>query len=250
MSHPLPRLFVAYARVSTAKQGRSGLGLEAQREAIDGYLRQRGGTLLHPVFVEVESGKRDENRPELTKARAKCQATGATLLIAKLDRLSRDAHFLLGLQKEGVAFVAADNPDVNEMTIGILAVVAQAEREMASRRTKEALAAAKRKREKDGLPSLGGVRTGQRAPTAEEARSGARKSAVKRQQKSSAHAHQLAPTINAALAQGVSLQGIARQLQAAEMPSPRGGAWTATAVRRVIAKLGLGTSSTNAAESP
>lgn len=234
MSHPLPRLFVAYARVSTAKQGRSGLGLEAQREAIDGYLRQRGGTLLHPVFVEVESGKRDENRPELTKARAKCQATGATLLIAKLDRLSRDAHFLLGLQKDGVTFVAADNPDVNEMTIGILAVVAQAERKMASQRTKEALSAAKARGTK-----LGGLRPGQRAPTAEEARSGAKISSAIRQRASLTHAHQLAPTINAALGRGVSLQGIARELQAAEMPSPRGGTWTATAVRRVIAKLGL-----------
>ena len=134
--------FVSYLRVSTAKQGRSGLGLEAQREAVRAFLAGRGWP---PVaeFVEIESGERDDNRPALDKAMRECRLHGATLVIAKLDRLSRDAHFLLGLQKGAVPFVCADMPDANEMTVGIMSVIAQAERKMISKRTREALAAAK-----------------------------------------------------------------------------------------------------------
>src|ERR671911_796243 len=133
--------FVAYYRVSTERQGRSGLGLEAQRKAVEDYLNGGRWQLL-AEFVEVESGKR-EDRPKLAEALALCRLHGATLVIAKLDRLSRDAHFLLGLQKAGVDFVAADMPDANKMTVGIMALVAQHEREMISERTKAALAAAK-----------------------------------------------------------------------------------------------------------
>ena len=133
--------FISYLRVSTAKQGASGLGLEAQRKAVDDYL-DGGRWKLRAEFVEIESGKRDD-RPELANALKACRAYKATLVIAKLDRLSRDAHFLLGLQKAGVKFVAVDIPEANEMVVGIMAVVAQAERKMISDRTKAALAAAK-----------------------------------------------------------------------------------------------------------
>src|ERR687889_688275 len=115
--------FVSYLRVSTDRQGRSGLGLEAQRKAVEDFLNG-GRWKLIAEFVEVESGKRDD-RPKLAEALALCRLHGATLVIAKLDRLSRDAHFLLGLQKAGVRFVAADMPEANEMVVSIMAVVAR-----------------------------------------------------------------------------------------------------------------------------
>ena len=131
--------FVSYLRVSTKRQGESGLGLEAQRAAVETFLNG-GSWQLVEEHVEVESGKDDHNRPALHKALEACKVYGATLVIAKLDRLSRDAHFLLGLQKAGVKFVAADMPEANEMVVGIMALVAQAERRMITERTKAALA--------------------------------------------------------------------------------------------------------------
>lgn len=133
--------FVSYLRVSTSGQGKSGLGLEAQREAVTQYLNGGDWQLLEEV-VEVESGRKD-GRPQLAKAIRLCQAVDATLVVAKFDRLSRDAHFLLGLQKAGIKFVAADNPQANELTVGILALVAQSEAQAISTRTKAALQAAK-----------------------------------------------------------------------------------------------------------
>src|SRR5262245_18540417 len=121
--------FVAYLRVSTAKQGRSGLGLEAQRESVRRFVADRGGRIIAPEYVEVETGKRND-RPELAKALKRCRTTGATLVVAKLDRLSRNAAFLMTLLRDsGVAFVAADLPEANTMTVGVMAVVAQHERE-------------------------------------------------------------------------------------------------------------------------
>jgi DNA invertase Pin-like site-specific DNA recombinase len=142
--------FVSYLRVSTDRQGKSGLGLEAQRKAVEDFLNG-GSWKLIDEFIEVESGKRDD-RPKLAEALARCRLHNATLVIAKLDRLSRDAHFLLGLQKAGVRFVAADMPEANEMVVGIMAVVAQAERKMISARTKAALAAAKARGKRLGKP--------------------------------------------------------------------------------------------------
>src|ERR1700755_90925 len=132
---------VAYYRVCTAAQGRSGLGLEAQRSAVEGYCRGRDCQLLSE-FTEVESGKRND-RPELAKALHHAKVTGATLVIAKLDRLSRNVAFLAALQESGTRFVCADMPEANERTIHIMAAVAQAERKMISQRTRDALAAAK-----------------------------------------------------------------------------------------------------------
>ncbi len=133
--------FIAYYRVSTATQGRSGLGVEAQQAAVRAFLNGGSWKLLGE-FTEVESGANNA-RPELGKALNACGLKGATLVIAKLDRLSRDAHFLLGLDKAGVDFVAADMPSANRMTVGIMAVVAEEERRMIAARTKAALAAAK-----------------------------------------------------------------------------------------------------------
>src|SRR3954453_14936005 len=142
--------YVSYLRVSTDRQGKSGLGLEAQRKAVADFLNGGRWDLIDE-FVEVESGKRDD-RPKLAEALALCRLHNAVLVIAKLDRLSRDAAFLLGLQKAGVRFVAADMPEANEMVVGIMAVVAQAERKMISTRTKAALAAAKARGVRLGKP--------------------------------------------------------------------------------------------------
>lgn len=133
--------FVAYYRVSTDRQGRSGLGLDAQRRAVSEYL---GASGLQPVseFTEVESGRRAD-RPELAKALAACRRHGARLVIAKLDRLARNVAFVSGLMEADVDFVACDMPHANRLTIHILAAVAEHEREMISARTKAALAAAR-----------------------------------------------------------------------------------------------------------
>jgi DNA invertase Pin-like site-specific DNA recombinase len=132
---------VTYLRVSTARQGKSGLGLEAQQKAVADYLSTGQWNLLEE-FVEVESGK-NSKRPKLLEAIELCKASGAKLLVAKLDRLARDAHFLLSLKKAGIDFVCADMPEANRLTIGIMAMVAEEERKAISKRTKEALAAAK-----------------------------------------------------------------------------------------------------------
>jgi DNA invertase Pin-like site-specific DNA recombinase len=135
--------FVAYFRVSTARQGRSGLGLEAQRSAVLDYLN--GGRWdLKADFTEVESGSHDE-RPELARALAACRVYGAKLIVAKLDRLSRDARFLMNLKAAGVRFVIADMPEANELTVDLFSVLAEHERRVISERTKAALAAAKRR---------------------------------------------------------------------------------------------------------
>ena len=141
---------IGYERVSTARQGASGLGIEAQRQAIEGFVAQQKATLL-ARFTEVESG-RNADRPELGKALHLAKVTGATLVIAKLDRLSRNAAFLLTLRDSGVKFAAVDLPEANDLTVGIMALVAQAEREAISRRTKEALAVARSRGVRLGNP--------------------------------------------------------------------------------------------------
>lgn len=223
--------FVAYYRVSTERQGRSGLGLEAQREAVTSYLNG-GNWRLVGQAVEVESAK-NNTRPELEKALRLCRLHGATLIIAKLDRLSRDAHFLLGLQKElaeqGLRFVAADMPEANELTIGIMAVVAQAERKMISARTKAALKAAKTR----------GVRLGgHRGYTPSEAeRAAGRAAQADRAQR---QAELIAPVLRELEAAGVtSLAAIADALNARGIPTSRGGerGWTPMQVSRLRKRL-------------
>src|SRR5262245_2711635 len=141
MSPAKARRFVAYYRVSTDRQGKSGLGLDAQKKAVLDYLNG-GSWELVAEHTEIESGKNNE-RPALTKAIEACRRHKATLVIARLDRLSRNVAFIAALMDSGVAFVAVDNPHANKLTVHILAAVAEHEREMISERTKAALAAAK-----------------------------------------------------------------------------------------------------------
>lgn len=222
---------VAYYRVSTAAQGRSGLGLEAQKAAVADLARQREMTML-AEFTEVESGKRND-RPVLAQALHHARITNATLVIAKLDRLSRNAAFLLTLRDSGVRFLAADVPDANDLTIGVLAVIAQAEREAISRRTKEALAAIKQKT--DGGEVHVSARTGRTVhrlgnPTGAKAlgdRAGdltlarAAKALLADQR-----AADIATTVQAIKASGhKSSYAIAAELNLRGIASPRGGRW-------------------------
>jgi len=213
--------FVSYFRVSTARQGRSGLGLEAQREAVASYLNG-GNWAVHANFVEVESGRKSD-RPELAKAMDLCRLTGATLVIAKLDRLARDAHFLLGLQKAGVDFIACDMPTANRLTIGIMALVAEEEARAISARTKAALAAAKVRGTK-----LGGWRGGPKVDGTLGAQA-VRKSA-------DAFAAGVAPMLRQMQGEGLSLRQMAVRLADKGIKTPRGGAWTAAAVRNALAR--------------
>src|SRR5829696_2596548 len=204
--------FVAYYRVSTERQGRSGLGLAAQRKAVEDFLNG-GNWRLVAAFTEIESGKHSD-RPALSKAFQACRLRRARLVIAKLDRLSRDAHFLLGLEKAGVDFVAADMPTANRLPVGIMAMVADEERRMISKRTKEALAAAKARGVK-----LGGNRG---VIISAEAREISRKA---RHAASEARATDLAPVVAELQAAGVtSLGGLARGLTERGIPTARGGA--------------------------
>jgi len=141
--------FIAYYRVSTQKQGRSGLGLEAQKHSVCAYAANAGQIIAS--HTDIESGKRDD-RPELEKALTRCRLTGSTLLIAKLDRLSRNKAFLFTLMESQVKFVCADMPEANEMTLGFMAMVADYEGKAISERTKAALAAAKARGVKLGNP--------------------------------------------------------------------------------------------------
>jgi DNA invertase Pin-like site-specific DNA recombinase len=214
---------VAYYRVSTDKQGRSGLGLEAQREAVRVFLAGKGWP---PVveFVEVESGKRSD-RPELAKAMEACRLYRATLVIAKLDRLARNVAFVSALMESGVEFVAADFPQANRLTIHILAAVAEHEAAMASERTKAALAAAKARGQR-----LGGYR-GYTPGEADRASASAAKAA-----KAQERANRVLPLIRELQAGGVtSLSGLARELNRRGVPTARGaGQWQPVQVQRVL----------------
>lgn len=145
--------FVAYYRVSTDKQGRSGLGLDAQTATVETYARRSGGEII-ATFREIESGKRND-RPELLKALALCRQKKAILVIAKLDRLSRNLAFIANLMESRAEFVACDMPEANKLTLHIMAAMAQHEREATSKRTKEALAAAKARGQILGSPNPG-----------------------------------------------------------------------------------------------
>lgn len=228
MSAPAPR-FIAYERVSTARQGASGLGLEAQRKTIDDFAASRGAEVL-ARFTEVESGRRCD-RPELLAAIRLARLTGAILLIAKLDRLSRNAAFLLTLRDSGVQFVACDMPEANSLTVGIMALVAEAEREAISRRTKEALAVAKARGVKLGNPN--GAAALRRA-----GKGGAALRAVV-VRNAEHHARDLALVLADIQASGHrSLRAMAAELSRRGMRTRRGGRWQVSNVRNLIGRLG------------
>jgi len=215
-------VYVAYYRVSTAKQGQSGLGLEAQRKAVMDFLNGDEWRLADS-YTEIESGKRND-RPELAKALRAAKLRNATLVIAKLDRLSRDAHFLLGLDKAGVDFVAADMPDANRLTVGIMALVAQQEREAISARTKAALAAAKERGVKLGNPG-----------NLKNRELGAERGRKVRTVRANERAANLREIIDDIRDSGqASLRQIASGLNGRRIPTARGGRWSAVQVKRVL----------------
>lgn len=219
--------FISYLRVSTARQGASGLGLEAQREAVSRYLNGGKWQLVQEV-VEVESGKRND-RPAIAEALRLCRLHKATLVIAKLDRLARNVHFISSLMESGADFIACDFPEANRLTVHILAAVAEHEAAMISARTKAALQAAK---------ARGTALGGQRGPVermAVMAAEGTRVSATVRQRLAAKRSDDLLPVIQDLRAKGaVSLREIADGLNQAGLTTARGCTWTATQVLRTV----------------
>ena len=210
--------FIAYFRVSTARQGRSGLGLEAQQEAVQRYLASVGGTLI-AEHVEVEFGKRND-RPELAKAMAACRKHKAKLCIAKLDRLGRNVAFISALMDGAVEFVAVDNPTATRLTLHILAAVAEHEREMIAARTKAALQAAKAR----------GIVLG---------RNGAKVLAPANRAAAMERACPLKPILAELTGAGMSIRQIAAELTARGVPTAGGGNWHPQTVSRVLERVGL-----------
>lgn len=218
--------FVAYYRVSTDRQGRSGLGLEAQREAVHNFLGQRPHTLIAEM-VEVESG-RNADRPQLAEAFALCRLHRATLIIAKLDRLARSVAFVSNILESGVDFVAADFPEANRLTIHILSAVAEHEARMISERTKAALGAAR---------ARGVTLGGDRGNLPSVAALGAQISAKVRAQRAAERASDLAPLITNLRRAGRSYEAIAAELEHRGIPSARGGLWTGQKVSRLLRRV-------------
>jgi len=221
---------VAYYRVSTAKQGTSGLGMEAQRAAVEAFCASRDWEIIAPPFTEVESGKR-KDRPELAKAIDRALLTGAKLVIAKWDRLTRDLETLVALEKSGVDFIAADNPEANRLTIRLLVVIAQEEREAISARTRAALAAAKARGQRLGNPQGAAAFNGV---------SGATIGAATRKRNADEHASRLRDTIATMRSQGItSLGKLAAALNDGGFVTPRGGRWHASSVSNLLARLSV-----------
>lgn len=211
--------FVAYYRVSTQQQGQSGLGLEAQKKAVLDYLNGGEWELL-AEFEEEETGKKAHtaNRPKLEEALKLCKKARATLVIAKLDRLARNVHFITGLQKSNVDFVAADNPHATKLTVQMLAVFAEHERDMISERTKEALAAAKKR----------GVILGRHGAIL------ARENAAK----AKAQTRELKPVIAGIRKAGkVTVRAIMEELNQRGIKTARGGKWHPQTVNVLLRRI-------------
>ncbi|WP_226575107.1 recombinase family protein [Acuticoccus sediminis] len=238
--------FVAYYRVSTERQGKSGLGLQAQRELVAGFVSgQDQRADLVAEFTEVESGKRTD-RPELEKAITAASLIGGTLLIAKLDRLARDAHFLLGLQKAGVDFIACDIPNANRLTVGIMAIIAEEERRMISERTRAALQGKRRvlEAQREALRAEG------RHDEAAQCRLGSPNGAAHLRGRqpvegtaavkanAQARAEALRATLDELRHAGItSANGMAIALNDRGVLTARGGRWTARSVMNVLQRL-------------
>ena len=213
--------FVAYYRVSTKRQGQSGLGLEAQSKAVADYLV---GRELVAEYTEIESGKRSD-RPQLAEALTICRRQKATLVIAKLDRLARNVAFVANLMESSVEFRCCDMPEANRTMLQLWAVMAEWERDQISRRTKEALAAAKAR----------GVRLGSPAPER-----GSAIGAASTKAKAEAYAANVLPIIDSIKATGItSLRDIAAALNARGVKAARGGEWYAATVGRVIERASV-----------
>jgi DNA invertase Pin-like site-specific DNA recombinase len=216
--------FISYLRVSTQRQGRSGLGLEAQRNTVADYLNGGRWKLVEEV-VEVESGKRSD-RPALGRALSLCRIHNAVLLVAKLDRLARNVAFISSLMESGVEFVAVDLPQANKLTIHVMAAMAEYEAQAISARTKAALLAAKAR----GI-RLGGYRWNIQSVALKGNAAGLQIRAAKARKRAS----DLLPIIKAIRQEGViSLRQIAAALDERGIKAPRGGAWSAVQVQRVL----------------
>lgn len=224
---PTQHRYIAYYRVSTDRQRRSGLGLDAQKESVQQFLRQSGG-FLRAEFTEVQSGK-DDARPQLAEALRLCKLTNSILLIAKLDRLSRNVAFLATLQQSGTKFVACDLPEANELVVHILAAVAQAERKAISERTKAALAAARKRGVRLGNPKL---------------KPGTKEAAVAAAQARSAQAHERARDLRDIIEQArkdglTTLRQIAERMNDLGIATPQGARWHANSVRRICLRTSM-----------
>jgi DNA invertase Pin-like site-specific DNA recombinase len=212
--------YIVYKRVSTQKQGQSGLGLEAQDAAVARFTGHCTDCILG-TYKDIETGKNND-RPELLKAIAQAKQTGAKLLIAKLDRLSRNAAFILTLKDSGVDFICCDMPDASTLTINIMAIIAQQEREMISKRTKEALQAKKVR--------VGEWRKG--VITAETHAKG--QEAIKTKAANNQNTMRAKNYAKTLKAQGLTLQAIADRLNAEGHQSSTGKQYHRTSVNRLL----------------
>jgi len=218
---------IGYVRVSTKRQGTSGLGLEAQQEALEQYAKAMAARLLH-VYVEVETGK-SADRPELAKAISHAKRSGATLAVAKLDRLARNAAFLLTLQASGLPMAFLDLPGANEFTVGVMTLVAQHEARLISERTKAALAAYKRR------GGLLGAALPQCRNLSDRARAKGRRAASEAISRHAREAYaDLLPAMQEWRAAGLSQRAIADKLNEQGHTTRRGKPWSQTQVMRVL----------------
>lgn len=222
---------IAYYRVSTQKQGKSGLGLDGQRSAVESYAKTAGGKIV-AEYTEIESGRKSD-RERLAAAIGHAKLCRGVLVVAKLDRLARNVAFLSALMDSGVDFIACDNPHANRLTIHILAAVAEAEADAIAARTKTALAAAKARGVK-----LGASRPGHRGLTQEARELGSQVAAEARTANARQAYEFLFPTLRDLRNSGTSLQRIAKQLNAEGHVTQRGGEWSAMAVLRVCRMAG------------
>lgn len=226
-----PKTLISYIRVSTAQQGRSGLGLEGQRAAIARFAVAQGLTIV-AEFVEIETGKGADaldRRPQLAAALAKARQHGKTcqIAVAKLDRLSRDVHFISGLMAHGVAFIVADMPDADAFQLHLFAALAEKDRKVISERTKVALAAAKARGVQLGNPRILEIQ-------AKGSAAGVAKGAAVNRAKADEHAAAILPLIRTLQAEGLGLRKIAAELSARGVASARGGKWGSTQIADIL----------------
>jgi DNA invertase Pin-like site-specific DNA recombinase len=223
-----PRLAVGLTRVSTAEQGQSGLGLEAQQASIQSFVAAQGWTLV-AEYSDIASGK-DDRRPGFRSALARCRQLDAVLVAARLDRITRRAHTLSQLLEDGISIRAADMPGADDLMLRIYAAMAQKERELISERTRAALAAAKARGK-----VLGGDR-GYRPPAGPDAAA----AALARRERAERAAYRLRLEMERLRMEGIEGHAaLARALNARSVPTPRGaGAWTHTTVARIVERTG------------